>query len=106
MEMAIRLLGSHKLSAMNCDFRYFVITYPFIQITGRKNRGKEENHTNQRLESRNAVQYYLYESLLNSEQVNWLNEIKRGIFRKKVLETQKSTNFVVYHKNFFHNNKH
>jgi hypothetical protein len=49
-------------------------------LTERKHREKEENHTSQRLESRNAIQYYLYESLLNSEQVIWLNEIKTGIF--------------------------
>ena len=49
-------------------------------------------------------------SLLNSEHVIWLNEIKISIsfFRKNVnvIETQKIANFDIYRNGYFHNNEH
>jgi hypothetical protein len=37
-----------------------------------------------------------YDSLTDSEQVIWQNEVKTGFFRKRVVEVQKITNLSVY----------
>src|SRR5919107_549155 len=73
----------------NSECAMMMVIIKLTLLTGRGHRGKEENHATPKVGKPDAIQY-LYELLLNSDHVIWLNEIKKplSLERRRYTDTK------------------
>src|SRR5215210_7769170 len=73
----------------NSECAMMMVIKKLTLLTGRGHRRKEENHATPKGGKPDAIQY-LYELLLNSDYVIWLNEIKKqlSLERRRYTDTK------------------